>query len=241
MHSITLLSKREVAVDTPLYIFSKPDGFTFRAGQYVSMKVVCALKDDKGEFRSFSLASAPCEDVLAFAMRRGTSAFKQSLDCLSVGQNVEITNAVGKFVLPYVEDGTKTSYVFLSAGVGVTPIRSILLQAAHEQRKEAFVFFSSNTSRESSPFYDEFESLRGLDLSMIHTFTGECPRNWRGEMGRISTEMIKKYVPNYQESTFFLVGTGAFVESMRTLLADLVISPQRIVADSFGKPAGLSS
>jgi ferredoxin-NADP reductase len=55
-----------------------------------------------------------------------------------------------------------------------------------------------------------------------------------GELhGRITSEMIASHAPMYAESSFFVVGTDAFLGAMRAALAELGIRPDRVRTERF--------
>lgn len=237
MIQIKLRGKREVAENTFLYTFDRPDNFVFLAGQYVSMKIIKkSFQDDRGDFRSFSIASAPYqEDILEFAMRRSESAFKKNLENLEIGEYVEITQAVGKCV--FGEFDSKRGIVFLVGGVGVTPARSMLLQAEYEKRPEKFFLFNSNRYPEAAPFLEEFDQLNDIDIVRVYTMTDmNLPgKPWSGERTRIDREMIKKYVSmDWGKCSFFIVGIGMFVQAVRDTLVKEGVSLSQIFSDDFG-------
>lgn len=237
MIPITLKEKKEVAENTWLYTFVRPEEFSFSAGQYVSMKVTKKpFQDDRGDFRSFSIASAPFEkDILEFAMRGGESAFKKNLQSLEVGESVEITPAVGKCV--FGEPDAEKGIVFLVGGVGVTPARSMLGQANYENRPEKFFLFDSNRRLEDAPFLDEFLALHDIDLTRVYTMSEQelSKMPWNGELGRIDAEMIRKYVTmDWAKCSFYIVGLGVFVRAMRELLLEGGVPAEKILSDDFG-------
>jgi ferredoxin-NADP reductase len=237
MISIALKEKKEVAENTLLYTFERPKDFLFLAGQYVSMKVTKKpFQDDRGDFRSFSIASPPYQkDILEFAMRRGESAFKKNLESLEVGESVEITPAVGKCI--FGDPDAEKGIVFLVGGVGVTPARSMLLQANFEKRPEQFFLFDSNRRVEDAPFLDEFSALDNIDLTRIYTMSDQnlSKMPWSGELGRIDRKMIQKYVTmDWGKCTFYIVGIGVFVQAMRELLTTEGVAVEKILSDDFG-------
>lgn len=235
MHTITLLSKKEVAHNTPMYTFSKPEGFLFQSGQYVSMKVFPVFyTDTQGDFRSFSIASAPHQNHLDFVMRQSESAFKRNLQQLPIGGTVEITNAVGSCILPPA--GKESIYIFLTGGVGITPIRSILLDAVEQKRKEKFFLFYSNWTPDDAPLFQEINTLSGIYLERVHTMTCTDPEKlgWHGECGLINISMIQKHVPHFEDGLFYVVGTTQFVDAMKIILFQNGINEKRVLSDSFG-------
>ena len=66
--------------------FEKPVGFNFKAGQFISLTLIDPAETDaKGNTRVFSIASAPCEELLMVATRMRNTAFKRTLKALTLG------------------------------------------------------------------------------------------------------------------------------------------------------------
>ena len=65
-----LLNRVQVAQDTMAFHFEKPMGFDFKPGQSVDPMLMNPPETDSaGNTRTFSIASAPFENQLVFAMR----------------------------------------------------------------------------------------------------------------------------------------------------------------------------
>jgi len=234
-HTIKLKEKRIVADQTVAFLFEKPEGFTFQAGQYVAITLLnldFADTDKKGATRCMSIASAPSDDHLMFAMRITESAFKQTLQAMPVGGEITIHDAVGRFVLPM--DETK-SIVFLAGGIGITPVRSILREASVVGRKNPFYLFFSNRSAKDVPFAEEMQVFPRLNFVGIDTLTEEnqfCP--WQEESGFICRPMIEKYVPDVSVALYYIVGTTGFSTAMKKMLMDeLRVEESAILMDPF--------
>src|SRR5688572_18330909 len=128
-YTLTLKEWRDVADGTRLFVFDKPADFPFKAGQYVVIFLPHLVAPDvRGPHRTFSLSSAPSENEILFTMRGGESGFKKTFWQMKAGDTVDITSPVGHFVLP--EDQGK-EVVFLVGGIGITPIWSMLKEAAY--------------------------------------------------------------------------------------------------------------
>ena len=79
-YSIHLKNKYEIAERTFAFVFEKPEGFQFQAGQYIAMTLSqLDFTDAKGATRVLSIASAPSDSELVFGMRITESAFKKTL------------------------------------------------------------------------------------------------------------------------------------------------------------------
>ncbi len=62
---VALKEKKHLAEDTMAFVFEKPNGFHFKAGQHVRVTLMHPPKTDmKGRRRFFSLASPPQETFM---------------------------------------------------------------------------------------------------------------------------------------------------------------------------------
>lgn len=225
-----------MADQTLAYRFEKPQGFSFQAGQYSALTVPqLEFQDKKGSTRVMSIASAPSDSDLLFAMRVTDTAFKQTLSHMPVGGEITIRDAVGHFVLP--EDETCT-IVFLVGGIGITPARSILREANRTGRKNPFWLFYSNREAKDVAFAAELEEQMFPHLPAYHcinTLTDEkgvCV--WQDESGFICSQMLRKHLPDVGTALYYVVGTPGFAQAMeRMLTEELGISKESIRQDPF--------
>ncbi len=227
-------SIQDVADQTRLFVFNKPEGFTFKAGQYVALGVKeFAVEDDgKGQFRSLSIASAPYEDELHFVMRSGESSFKRTMWSLSVGDEVSVMQPVGAFVLS--EEDETTPVVFLIGGVGITPARSMLRQAMHLSSGRKFFLFYSNRFLKDAAFHDELSAMPKDHFTYVNTLTqdeGVCGLG--EERGYICKEMIEKYVSQPTALKYYIVGSPEFSSAMKNVILGMGVTESSIHMDSF--------
>jgi ferredoxin-NADP reductase len=232
-YTIKLKGKYEVADQTVAFVFEKPKAFSFQAGQYVVMTLpVLAFPDTRRGIRSLSVASAPYEDELVFAMRITDSGFKQTLNAMEIGSEVTITQAVGHFVL----DESDRPVVFLIGGIGITPARSILRQAQHDELKRPFYLFYSNRHPEDASFANELQSFPGLDYRCVDTLTNREVADrceWQEERGYICDTMLQKYIANIQHPMYYIVGSPTFANAMIGILSTLNVEKESIKQDPF--------
>ena len=156
-HDIALKSKALIADDTWLFVFEKPPGFRYRAGQHVRMSLLHPTGNDpSGNHRFWSFASAPYEDDLAFAIRMRPSPFKLALSQLAIGDKVHIDMLAdppkGAFAL---EPDDRRPAVFLAGGIGVVPAYAMLKQALADDVPRDFLLIYSNHRPEDAPFVAE--------------------------------------------------------------------------------------
>jgi ferredoxin-NADP reductase len=88
-YEVALKETRQIAIDTFAFVFEKPSGFQFRAGQHARVTLIFpAETDDKGNSRFLSFASSPDDPDLMWAMRMTDTAFKRSLKNMRAGDKV---------------------------------------------------------------------------------------------------------------------------------------------------------
>lgn len=232
-YTLTLQSKSEVADQTVAFVFDKPQDFVFHAGQYVVMTLhELAFPDNRRGIRSLSIASAPYENELVFAMRITDSGFKQTLNAMPIGGTVTVTQAIGHFVL----DETLRPVVFLIGGIGITPARSILRQAVHDNNKRPFYLFYSNRHPEDASFASELQEFPTLDYHCIDTLTNQEAADrcdWQEERGYICESMLQKYLTDITAPMYYIVGSPTFAKAMIDMLIAMNVDKESIKQDPF--------
>lgn len=227
----SLIGKEDVARGTVAIHLKKREGFTFKAGQAVYVTLP-ALKeaDGKGRVRTFSIASAPDDAYLVIATRLTDSSLKRSLASLPVGSAVEIEGPYGDLTL---HDDAARPAVFLAGGIGITPFRSMIRDAAKHARARDLYLFYSNRSAEDAAFLSELEQAarENPGFKLVATMT-DAP-DWQGERGFITREMIERHVGDIASPVFYLAGPPAMVAAMAALLTKAGVKPDSIRAEEF--------
>ena len=131
-----LLDRKEVAERTVAFYFEKPPGFEYKAGQFADYTLLHPSEtDSEGDIRGFTLTSAPYEPRLMATTRLRDTAFKRVLRDLPIGTELLLDAPYGSFTLHH---NAARPAVFLAGGIGITPVRSISLQAAHEGHRPPY-------------------------------------------------------------------------------------------------------
>ena len=226
-------SKRELAKGTLLVELDlSPHTVTFKAGQFFCLNLVNPpYNDDKGTRRFFSIVSSPKEkSTLALATRLRDSAFKKSLQELSVGAEVDIEYIKGKFLLP--EDQSRP-LVFIAGGIGITPFICMLRYIQEESLSYKVTLLYSNRNRASTAFFEELREMadQNQNCKLVLTMT-EDP-SWDGERRRIDANFIRDHVANPEACTYYIAGPSAMVKAMTQVLSEIGIGKSRIVTEDF--------
>ena len=230
------LTRRElVAEGTAAVFFEKPEGFQFKAGQFLRLTLIDPPETDaEGDSRTFSIASAPHETDLMIATRMRDTAFKRVIKAMRLGSELEVKGPFGRMTL---HDDPARLAVFLTGGIGITPFRSIALEAAHAGLAHQLLLFYSNRRPEDAAFLDELAGLERTNPNyrFIATMTSAAgsKRPWTGETGYINAKMLARFIDDVKAPVYYVAGPEGLVGAIRKTLGDAGVTEQDILAEEF--------
>ena len=231
---IKLKNRKEVAAGTMAFHFEKPTGFTFTPGQAGDFTLSNPPETDaEGNKRSFSLTGAPYEEDLIIATRMRDTAFKRSLKEIPLGSELTLDAPWGELVL---DSDTSIPAVFLTGGIGITPIRSIVLQATREKLPQKLVLFFSNRHPEDAAFLDDLTQAEkeNPNFTCIPTMTKiDDPSLWKGETGPIDKAMLHRHLDDLNKPIYYVTGPPEMVSAMQKLLKDAGVNAANVRAEEF--------
>src|SRR5712691_3766709 len=160
-YEVALKDKKHIAEGSMAFVFEKPNGFHFKAGQHIRMTLIHPHKTDmKGSRRFFSLASSPQEKDLVIAMRTQDTAFKRALGRMQIGDKVLIEIMLHSQHESFtLHDNPSKPAVFLIGGIGIVPAFSMIKDAIERELPHKILLFYSNRRPEDAPFLDELQNL----------------------------------------------------------------------------------
>ncbi|MBZ9866388.1 MOSC domain-containing protein [Mesorhizobium sp. CA15] len=205
-------------------------------GQFVVLRLAVS-SDSPALMRSYSLSSAPGDRCYRISVKREphgeASAFID--ESVQVGDFLDVSAPRGNFIL----GDEDRPIVLLSAGVGVTPVMSMLhALAARESTQEVWWFHGARCGREH-PFAEEARNLlEVLTRSHSHIRYSAPDRDDRlgvdfDAIGRLDVRALQELgVP--PDADFYICGPSAFMSGMTAGLAAWAIAPARIHTELFG-------
>jgi ferredoxin-NADP reductase len=226
------------------FTFEGPLGWTFRAGQFVDITLFDPpMTDAEGDTRGFSISSAPSEGAITITTRLRDSAFKRNLQVMPLGTRVKIEGPFGDLAI----DDTTRPAVVLTGGIGITPFRSILVEAAASGGLiQPVVLVYSNRRPEDAPFLAELFTMAEADkkLTFVPTMTdAKASDDWLGERGRIDIALLRRhlqrvsnaayYLSGLPEPIYYLTGPPGLVRALRAMLLDVGIDERDVKTEEF--------
>lgn len=230
-----LIDRTKVAEGTVAFALERPAGFEFKAGQYVIMILPNPpYTDAEGNRRVFSIASPPQDTKrLVITTRMTGTAFKRSLAEVPLGTPVDLSGPAGTFGL---SADASLPLVFIAGGIGITPFRSIVHDAASRHLPHRITLIYSNRTPSGTAFHDELTLLAQAhpNLTYVPTMTqAEVGRPWDGERRKVSTDLLHSHVAEISTARFYLAGPPGLVAGVTKTLGEAGADPARVHCEEF--------
>lgn len=215
--------------------FKKPEGFSWKAGQTIDLTLVNPPETDaEGNTRAFSITAAPSDTEIMITTRMRDTAFKRTLKGAETGLKVEIAGPFGSFTL---HEKQNRPAIMLVGGIGITPFRSMVLDATGRNLPHKIYLFYSNRRPEDAAFLDELSALgkRNPNFVFIPTMTDmeKSVMSWEGERGYITREMIERHVPDKTDAVYYSAGPQVMVAAMRKIVESMGVSADDFRTEEF--------
>lgn len=226
-----VLKKQESDIITSFYL--KPaDGSNvpdFKPGQYISLRVSIP-GEQYTMIRQYSLSQATRSDEFRISVKREADNDPNGVVSVFLhkqiheGDTVEVSAPAGEFLL----DVTKTTPVaFISAGVGITPMMSMLETVATTTPDRPTVFLHAARNEALAAFRDDVEKhAANMNNAKYKTFYSSEPN------GIITREVLETYVDTTGDA--YVCGPVSFMEAMIRELRTLGMTEGQIHYEFFG-------
>lgn len=206
--------------------FHKPQGFTYKAGQYITIKVKVNEQVHK---RAYSLSSAPKEEVLSITVKAieggVVSNYLNTVDVLA--EEISFSDALGTFVT-----SEAAQHYFFAAGSGISPIFSMIKHLEANHGVKASLFYG-NKYLKSSIFYNELDQLSKTksDVFSLHSCFS-CEHVAGYHKGRV-TDFIDKGFRFEKDSSIYICGPSRMIDDTIKLVKDLGVPDDNIYIEHF--------
>jgi ferredoxin-NADP reductase len=234
-YKVRLQAHKTLCAGTTAFYFEKPEGYKFEPGQFANFTLVTPTETDlQGDTRTLSIASAPHERNLMVAMRLRATAFKRTLNSLPAGAKLLLQGPYGSMTLP--KNGARPA-VLLAGGIGITPFRSFIWNAAESLSPRRILLFYSVRVPEEAAFLEELQEMENYNgrFKLICTVTQleKAKMSWQGETGRISIQMLSKWIPDLSVPIYYIAGPPGMVTGVREALIGSGIAEEDIRVEEF--------
>lgn len=217
-----ILERRELTPDHWLMWIEKPDGFTFKPGQY------CTIGAESIE-RAYSIASAPHEDRIELFIElvpyEEGGHLTPLLYALQAGDKLTIRpRAKGIFTF----NPNFKNHLLVATVTGVVPYISFIRDYLHKDETGHRFFVLEGASYDDEFGYDDELSRYAAEYPDIVTFIPTVSRpneernsNWQGEKGRVNAiveEQVERLGLNAADTLIYACGHPGMIEDVKARL-----------------------
>jgi ferredoxin-NADP reductase len=211
--------------------------FGFLPGQFLTVTVA---SDGKPVRRGYTIASSPTRsDYAEITVKREDAGVVSCYlhDRVQEGDLLDVAGPSGSFVFTGRE---ADSVVLISGGVGITPLMSVIRYLTDRSWPGDIFLLYGIHSPYDFIFREEIEFLhcRFTNLHAAIAMSHPEGTDWAGPTGRISKELIAKYVPNIASRRVHLRGPVPLMEAVKGMLAELGVPKGQIKTEAFGPALG---
>jgi ferredoxin-NADP reductase len=224
----------------------------YAPGQYLTFRLPFA-RNDAPLVRCYSLSDRPREDYFRATIKRIAapagpidgppgrgSGFLHDHVC--VGDVLEVRAPAGTF---FIDPLSTESIVLVGAGIGITPLMSMLEASLHAGRgREIYALFGFRSSAEH-PFKERLKKLAAQHANLHLYISYSAPSSTDAlhtdyaHQGRLTIERLRDVLPsnNFQ---FYVCGPGPLMESLVPALWAWGVPESHVHFEAFG-PASVRS
>lgn len=208
----------------------------FQAGQFVVLRLLVD-PNKPPVLRSYSLSDLPAADHLRISVKDEPNGIGSSFLCKRTreGDVMDVSAPRGSFTLR----PSQNPAVLLSAGVGATPVMSMLHKLASEKSQREVWWIYGARNRADHPCAEESRSLlkqlsrgRGCIVYSRPTPSDRIGADFDAP-GHIDITLLERIgVP--QGSDFYLCGPSSFLKNMRDGLKSWGVPAEKVHTEIFG-------
>lgn len=211
---------------------------SYKAGQFLTLVFRFGEREVR---RSYSFSSSPdLDEPYEVTVKRVDNGEISRLlhHRTQVGDEITVLEPQGLFTFDPVKEGKRTIFLF-AAGVGVTPLFSILKTALTSEPQTKVVLVYSNSSKEKTIFYDELLQWQSKYPDRFHVeFIWSDRKNLLE--ARLNREYIIGLVNSHSqentESQFYTCGPLFYMDLCRFTLLGMGFPEKNIKRETFHFP-----
>jgi uncharacterized protein len=243
VRSLRLVEKVRESEEITSFVFEARDGASlpmFEAGQYLPIELEVPGIDGPVS-RTYSLSGPPSTERYRISVKREPKgiASRHLHDRLDVGAIIDARHPAGEdLMLPCAQ----CPVALISAGVGITPMMSLLHELAEEggERPVWFIHGASDGARHvlSKETRDLADRMQAVTLHFAYSNPGSdetLGKNFDSE-GRINGQLVTALV-DAPDAHYLLCGPTGFMAGIQDALERKGVPPENIHTESFGPKA----
>lgn len=209
----------------------------FKPGQYLTIRI--PHPQTGSTMRNYSISNAPGEGFFRISVKRETPGFVSSyLHALEAGAELEVGPPCGEFFLD-PEEIHERPLLLISAGVGITPMLSMLLTVLRTQPRRKVVFIHGALNGRTHAFKGFVRELAGKhrQLTVHYRYNEAAAADRMGvdhdSEGLIDAELLESLAPS-RDADYYFCGPKPFMLSIYHNLLKWGIPASQVHFEFFG-------
>lgn len=209
--------EKESGIITSFYLKPEDGGELpdYLPGQYITLRM--QTSNGSTTMRNYSLSDTPQQDYFRISVKRemGLKAdtpkgyvSNKLHDDMKVGDVIEVGPPCGEFFLN-INDQHERPLVLLAAGVGITPMFSIMKSALESMPERQVIFVHGCLNEDVQPFKKVIDNLseKHQNLKIHYRYsdpeTDGIKRENNCSTGFVDAKLIESFVPDRQADYYF--------------------------------------
>jgi predicted ferric reductase len=186
------------------------------------------------EEHPFSISSSPSPEGFLSLTIKESGDFTATLGRIRPGDLATVHGPFGRF--SHVFHPGANDLVFVAAGVGITPLMSMLRYMRDQREARQVLLVYANRGAADIVFRRELESIQSGGFPALKTLhvLSQPPADWDGPTGRLDTEFLQLLCGGFSGKTFYICCPPLMASGLIRGLKDAGVGPERIHADYFG-------
>lgn len=214
----------------------------FKPGQYITVQV--ETPQGSSTMRNYSLSDKPGQDYFRISVKREVppeantpAGYVSNMlhDTIEVGSTVKIAPPCGEFSLD-VSERHDRPLVLLAAGVGITPINSILLTALDVFSAREIVLVHAVLNEDVQAFKSSFDALaqKHQNLKVYYRYSDAPPTNAaHASNGLVTAEYLESLLSG-RNADYYFCGPQPFMVALYHGLMQWGIPASQVHFEFFG-------
>jgi len=240
VRELRVIGKEQASDDVTSFFLEARDGGplpSFAAGQHLPIEVEVP-RVAQPVARTYSISNGPGAPFYRLSVKREPHGLvsRHLHDAVSLGDFISARQPAGDFTLTH--EGTRP-IVLLSAGVGITPMISMLHELIGGSGGRMVWFIHGARDGSHHPLADEVAlHAKATDHFHLHVaysqprVEDELGRDYHSE-GRIDVALLKKVLPNL-DADYYVCGPVSFMATVHEGLESEGVDSENIRSESFG-------
>lgn len=205
-----------------------------KPGQFLPFKIKTDDSKYKDAIRTYSLSIVPNENMYRISVKKIDNGLISSYlhDKLNIGDSIEAMAPSGVFTIK--KSSKNKPIVLISAGIGVTPLLSMLYEES--KTRDDIYFVQAVQNSDIHPFKDDIKYISD-DKGFKNTIFYSNPLDKDQEgidydfVGRVNTEWIKNNLP--LDGDYYFCGPPPFMKGVEASLLELGVDKDSINYELF--------